>query len=201
MAPEKLLIVGAGGHGRSVAEAAMLSGQYMVVGFVDDAAASVSQILDIPVLGTTTDLGVYRTHASKVIVAIGNNALREKLMFTLAQADFEWATVIHPRAIVSPRAHIGAGSAVMAGAIVGTEAHLGCGVIVNCGAVVDHHAQVHDFGHLGVSSCMAGGAQLGRGAWMQAGCALGYGVEVPSGAVLSPGTSLPSLASEQRCPS
>ena len=78
----------------------------------------------------------------------------------------------------------------MAGAIVGTEARLGSGVIVNCGAVVDHHAQVHDYGHLGVNACMAGGAVLGRSAWMQAGSALGYGVKVADGDVLQPGVAM-----------
>lgn len=75
----------------------------------------------------------------------------------------------------------------MAGAIVGTEAVLGQGVIVNCGAVVDHHAQVHDFGHLGVNACMAGGSVLGALAWMQAGSAIGYGMQLAAGTVLKPG--------------
>jgi len=77
----------------------------------------------------------------------------------------------------------------MAGAIVGTEARLGCGVIVNCGAVVDHHAQVHDYGHLGVNACMAGVTVLGRGAWMQAGSALGHAVKVADGTVVPPGAA------------
>jgi UDP-3-O-[3-hydroxymyristoyl] glucosamine N-acyltransferase len=125
------------------------------------------------------------------IVAIGNNGLREKLCEQLLAAGFELATVIHPRAIVSLRAKIGPGTAIMAGAIVGTEAQLGTGVIINSGAIVDHHAQVHDYGHLGVNACMAGGSILGKGSWIQAGSALGYGVKVEANTVLLPGTALP----------
>lgn len=186
----KLLIVGSGGHGRSVAEAILLSGAYEVVGFADDTDQPAGEIWGIPILGGTADLCAYRSLASAAIVAIGKNEVRQSLSDALLRAGYELATVVHPRAIISPRAMIGPGCAIMAGAIVGTEALLGSGVIVNCGAIVDHHAQVLDFAHLGVNACMAGGTVLGRGAWMQAGAALGYGVKVADGAVLPPGAAL-----------
>lgn len=190
MAKTRLLVVGAGGHGRSVAEAAELSGQFEVVGFLDDSMPAGETVLGVSVLGPVASMAHHRAAADQAIVAIGNNAVREKLKQQLAAAGFKWATVVHPRAIVSPSAVLGAGSAVMAGAIVGTEARLGVVSIVNCGAVVDHHATVEDFGHLGVSASMAGGTVLGRGAWMQAGAALGYGVKVPGGVTLAPGEAL-----------
>jgi sugar O-acyltransferase (sialic acid O-acetyltransferase NeuD family) len=190
MPAARLLILGAGGHGRSVAEAAMLSGQYVLAGFVDDGMAVGSPIWHTSVLGSTADLKAYAALCDKVVVAIGNNALRESLVTRLVGLGFELTTVIHPKAIVSPSAVIGQGCAIMAGAIVGTEAQLGLGVIANCGSVVDHHAQVHDFGHLGVNACMAGGAILGRKAWMQAGSALGYGAHVPADVVLAAGVAL-----------
>jgi UDP-3-O-[3-hydroxymyristoyl] glucosamine N-acyltransferase len=125
--------------------------------------------------------------ADAVVVAIGNNAVREKLHARAREACFELLNVIHPAAFVSPTTTLGAGCAVMAGAVVGTEAQLGEGVVVNCGATVDHHCRVDAFGHLGVNSCMAGGSVLGHRAWMQAGSALGYGVQVEGDAVLTPG--------------
>ena len=175
---KRLLIVGAGGHGRSLAEAVLGAGKFKLVGFVDDAASNLQHVWDLPVFGTTADLASYREYAEAAIVAIGNNRLREELQKRLYAAGFELATVVHPKAIVSPRAVIDAGCAIMAGAIVGTEAELGAGVIVNCGAVVDHHGRVEDFGHLGVNAAMAGGTVLGRGAWMQAGSVLSYGVKL-----------------------
>lgn len=196
MRKARLLIIGAGGHGRSVAEAADLSGAFEMVGFLDDGLSVGQTVLMGSVLGSIAslsnldNLSSCRTSCDQAIVAVGNNALREKLTQQLISVGFDLATVIHPRAFVSPSALVSMGSTVMAGAIVGTEAQLGIGVIVNCGAVVDHHAKVGDFGHLGASACMAGGSILGRNAWMQASCALGYGVEVPAGAVLLPGTAL-----------
>ncbi len=190
MVKTRLLVVGAGGHGRSVAEAAELSGQFEVVGFLDDALPAGKSVLNLAVLGPMVSMGHHRAVADQTIVAIGNNAVREKLMQQLTATGFALAIVVHPRAIVSPSAVLSEGSAVMAGAIVGTEARLGVGAIVNCGAVVDHHAIVEDFGHLGVNVTMAGGTVLGRGAWMQAGAALGYGVKVPAGVTLAPGVAV-----------
>jgi sugar O-acyltransferase (sialic acid O-acetyltransferase NeuD family) len=196
MVKTRLLVVGAGGHGRAVAEAAELSGQFEVVGFLDDALPAGKSVLNVAVLVPMGSMGYHRAAADQTIVAIGNNAVREKLMHQLAAAGLALATVVHPRAIVSPSAVLGAGSSVMAGAIVGTEARLGVGSIVNCGAVVDHHAIVEDFGHLGVNASMAGATVLGRGGWMQAGTALGYAVKVPPGVTLAPGEAVDRMTNK-----
>lgn len=187
---QRVLIVGAGGHGQAVAEALALQGSTQLVGFVDDGAPVGRTVFGLPVLGNVGSLSLLAGVADAVCVAIGHNATRQRLVQQALQAGFALATVVHPRAFVSPTAVVGAGSAIMAGALVGTCAHLGQGSIVNCGAVVDHHAVVEDFGHLGVGACMAGGSRLGQGAWLQAGCALGYGVVVPAGQILPPGTAL-----------
>lgn len=182
-----LLIVGAGGHGRAVAEAVLAGRDWTLAGFVDDRWPDPEEIWGLPVLGPTDALYACRERAGFAIVAIGSNPAREVLHRRLRMAGYELATVVHPKAIVSTRATLGPGCAVMAGAIVGTEAALGEGAIVNCGAIVDHHCRVGDFGHLGTGACMAGGSVLGRGAWMQSGAALGYGVRVAEGDVLRPG--------------
>lgn len=184
-----LLIIGAGGHGRSVAEAAMLQQRYQLLGFLDDGCAPGTRVLGWPVLGTVADLPQIANQANTVIVAVGNNAVRERLVQQVLALGLPLATVVHPFSAVSPSAALAAGCAVMAGAVVGTEATLGLAAIVNAGAVVDHHAVVEDFGHLGVGAVMGGGTRLGRAAWLQAGCALGYGVAIAAGHVATPGTA------------
>lgn len=169
MAKLRLLVVGAGGHGRSVVEAAELSGQFEVMGFLDDSLPVGDRVVGVIVLGPVVSMAHHRAGTDHAIVAIGNNTVREKLSQQLAAVGFICETVVHPRAIVSPSAVLGACSAVMAGANVGTEARLGMGSIVNCGAVVDHHAIVEDFAHLGVNASMTGSTVLGAAP----GCRLG----------------------------
>jgi sugar O-acyltransferase (sialic acid O-acetyltransferase NeuD family) len=186
MGKTRLLVIGAGGHGRSVAEAANLSGLFAVVGFLDDSMPAGEMALGLPVLGTVASLAKHRNVCDQAIVAIGSNSVQDNLSPQLAEAGISLATVVHPRAFVSPSGVVGHGTAIMASAIVGTEARLGVGAIVNCATVVDHHATVRDFGHLGVNASTSGGSVLGRGAWMGAGSALGYGVKIAPGETARP---------------
>jgi sugar O-acyltransferase (sialic acid O-acetyltransferase NeuD family) len=180
----EVLIIGAGGFGCAVADALMAGSAYVVAGFLDDRSSELDTVLGHPVLGRITDLKTVHQAHSRVVVAIGNNDRRRELCLLAQSIGFELVTVVHPRAIVSPHAHIAPGAMVMAGAVVGTEAQVGLGAIVNTAAVVDHHASVGEFAHLGVGACMAGHSALGPGAWLQEGCVLRSGQAVAEGAVL-----------------
>ena len=74
MTRSRLLIVGAGGHGRSVAEAVLAAGEFELAGFVDDAAAGLTSVWNFAVLGTTADLRRYRVHADHAVVAMGTTS-------------------------------------------------------------------------------------------------------------------------------
>lgn len=188
---KKIVVVGAGGHGKSVADLLLLQSEYELAGFLDDAYPKVSDIWDFPVLGkiSADTLLSLQDNVEYAVVAIGNNAFRESIFDVIDGLGLTLPNIVHPNAFVSPRAILGSGCVVMANAVIGTEARLGDGVIVNAGAIVDHHAVVDDFGHLGVNASMAGGAHLGRSAWAQAGVALGYGVSIPDKQILKPGES------------
>lgn len=183
----RLLIVGAGGYGRAVAEAAMESSVFVLAGFLDD---HVSDVWGFPVLGRMHDLDSWQSNVDVVVVAVGNNSLRSVLQGNLMQKGYSLATVIHPKAIVSPTATIGAGSSVMAGAVVGTNTKIGQGVIVNSGAIIDHDCIIDDYSHLGVRVAIGGGAQLGIASWMQAGSVIGSGMKLPSNQIMVAGEIL-----------
>jgi sugar O-acyltransferase (sialic acid O-acetyltransferase NeuD family) len=187
----RLLIVGAGSHGRSIAESALLGGEWSLAGFIDDGTNPPDSTFGgAAFLGGSGKLAAAFELADAVIVAIGDNRVRERLHAQVRAAGFALATIRHPTAIVAPSSVIGPGCALMAGSVVGTEARLGEGVIVNSGSVVDHHCGIEDFGHVGTNACMAGGSVLGRRAWMQAGASLAYGVRVAADRVLAAGEAL-----------
>lgn len=188
--PVPLVIVGAGGHGRSVLELTRLANPpaYTVTAFLDDQQAPGTLVMGVPVWGPTTLLGELPTRGVQTVhIAIGHNRTRQSLADRAQALGLALATLVHPRACVSPSASLGAGSAVMALAVIGTEATLGACSIVNVAAVVDHHAQVGDGGHLGANATMAGGTAIGARAWLQAGAALGYGVRLADDSVVGPG--------------
>lgn len=170
-----LLIVGAGGHAKAVAEAALISKKYNVVGFLDD-----KYVDDVryKILGCVKDVQNFRNIFDEIFVAIGDNDFRYKLIMDLTINGYELATVIHPTSSVSEDAVIGMGSVIMAGAIINGYAKIGRGVVINSGVVVDHDAVVGDCARLGTLSGMAGGASLGSRSWLKAGKVLGIGQKV-----------------------
>jgi sugar O-acyltransferase (sialic acid O-acetyltransferase NeuD family) len=186
--PVPLVVVGAGGHGRSVLELVRLGGTHRVLAFLDDQQPAGADIMGVPVWGDSAWLqDLPARGVSAIHVAIGNNRSRQALCERASAAGLSLTTLVHPRAYVSPSAVLGPGCSVMALAAIGTEAVLGDGAIVNMGAVVDHHARVGAYGHLGTNATMAGGTRIGARAWLQAGSALGYHVHLPDDTVLGPG--------------
>lgn len=185
-----LLILGAGGHGKAVAEAALLSGDWQHVLFVDDRWPQLQESFSFPVVADIAGLASVTGRTQAAIVAVGNNALREQWMNAVKMVGLPLATVIHPRACVSPSAKLSEGCAIMALSMVGVDVRIGRGAIVNANATVDHDACLGDYAHLGVGVQIAGGVVVGARSWLQAGCCAGYRVVVPEGKHIGPGTAL-----------
>lgn len=190
MSDRILLIVGAGGHGKAVAEAALLSGQWGSILFADDRWPQLQQCTGWPVVANTAGLVTVADRVHGAIAAIGNNEMRERCVKAIRDSTIPLVSVVHPQAFISPAAKIGAGTAVLAMAVVGTDALIGIAAIVNANATVDHDVVLDEFAHLGVGVQLAGGVHIKGRAWLQAGCSAGYGVVVPERAVLAPGVAL-----------
>ncbi len=144
-----LLILGAGGHGRVVADVARSTGAFDRVAFLDDAAEGA--------LAPLSEYARFRSDFDVAAVGIGNNALRLELLLKLRAAGYKTPPLISPRAYVSPDAKVGDGTVIEPMAIVNREATLGIGVIVSVGAIVDHNATVGDGAHINAGAiCKAG---------------------------------------------
>lgn len=185
-----LLILGAGGHGKAVAESALLSGLWQRVLFVDDRWPELQESFGLPVVSDVAGLAGIAANAQGAIAAVGNNQVREQWCAAIEQAGIELVSVVHPRAYVSRSVALGAGTAVMALAVVGVDAQVGRAAIINANATLDHDAVLGDFGHLGVGVQIAGGVRVGARAWLQAGCSAGYHVVVPEDENIPAGTAL-----------
>lgn len=183
----RLAILGAGGHGRVIADAA-LAGDWDEVALFDDGGGRTSGPWEVA--GSRADLLGRLGDFDGVVVGVGAPPARLTLTRELAQAGARLAVVIHPRATVSPHAVIGPGSVVFAGAVVNIGARLGQGVIVNTGATVDHDCVLDDGVHAAPGAHLAGGVTVGAETWIGAGAvvreytAIGARVMVGAGAVV-----------------
>jgi acetyltransferase EpsM len=177
-----LMILGAGGHGRVVADAALAQGTWQQVRVTDNDAAKYGQVL---MAGLSVEpLQHALRDAGAVHLAIGSAALRERQARGLS---LPFATVLHPHASVSPYAEIGAGCFVAARAVVAPNARLGLGVIVNHGAVVDHDVQVGEFTHAAPLVALGGNVRIGRRVLVGSGAKVLPGLRVCDDVVIGAG--------------
>lgn len=192
MSNKILVIVGAGGHGRAVAEIAAVE-RYHSVFFLDENydPARVQFVDGHLLVGNTSCLEKFIEVKNCIFfVAIGHQATRKRITEKIISLKLPLANLIHSAAYISPSARLSVGIAVMAGAVVGAHAEVGTGVIINANATADHDTKLEDYVHLGVGVQLAGGVQVQESAWMQAGSCAGYHVTVPSHSVIPPGQAL-----------
>lgn len=160
-----VIIIGAGGHSRVIADIIDLSGD-SVVGYLDD------NVINDSVLGKTSD--AHKFTDCEFIVGIGNNAVRERIMSE--NPDLPWYTAKHPSATVAKSARVGVGSVIAAGAVVGVCCTIGRGVIINTSASVDHDSTVGDFCHIAQGAHTGGAVRLGNCVWLGVGSIVANGM-------------------------
>jgi sugar O-acyltransferase (sialic acid O-acetyltransferase NeuD family) len=152
MMKKKIIIVGAGGHGKVVADAALQTGNFEIVGFVDDNLAVNTPVFEgIMVLGNRSSFRALAHQADGFIVAIGNNVLRKEIFEELS-AFVVPLTVVHPFTSVAPSAQIHAGCMILAGAVIGAGSVVGENTIVNVQSLIDHDCRIGAHSHIAQGS-------------------------------------------------
>ena len=194
----ELAIVGAGGHGIVVAEAARLQGLWDLIELYDDAPQPTADLAGFALAGRVTDLRerlvAPPAQGLEVVIAIGRNAVRRQLAQAFLEMGASLATVIHPAAVLSPSCTIGAGCVVLARAVVGARARLGQSCIVNVGAIVDHDCILGHAVHVAPGAVLVGAVRVGDGSWIATGACLMPGVAIPPAAEVAGGSAVMAAA-------
>ena len=170
-----LIIIGAGGHGRVVADIAQKLGTYETISFLDDGNAK--ETMGLPIVGKTSDVEKYIDTAD-VFVAIGNNKVRGDFVERLLALGASVPTLIHPSADIGTCVEIGAGTAIMAGTVINPCSKLGKGVIVNTCSSIDHDCEVGDYCHISVGAHIAGTVTIGTHSWLGIGAIVRNNVDI-----------------------
>ena len=173
---KKLIIIGASGHGKVVADIASKMNKYYEIEFLDDNQAMKSCI-GFPVVGTSRDFLKYLQQAD-FFVAIGNTKIRKKIMEQITEHGASIATLIHPMASISNYVSIGEGSVIMSGAVINPDPTIGKGCIVNTGATVDHDCRIGDYVHVAVGAHVCGTVTIGNSTWIGAGATVKNNISI-----------------------
>jgi len=185
-----LLIVGAGGHGKVVADAAREQGQWTRLAFLDDNPRLAGPIVGLPLLGGVKAAAGLRHEYRDVVVAIGNTDRRLGLIEELGRQGFKPAVVCHPSASISPFATLHPGCVVFAQSAINADAVLGRGCIVNTGATIDHDCVLADGVHLSPGAHLAGGVTVGHGAWIGIGACVRENVIIGEAVIVGAGAAV-----------
>lgn len=160
------LIIGAGGHGQTVADALLRTcrtgGPMRPIGFLDDTPGLQGwQYQGLPVLGPLDRID--DTACDGVIVAVGDNRARRQIFLRLRAAGLRLVSVVHPTAVVALDVEIGPSSYVGANAVIGPATTIGANTIVSGAGGLGHHNRVGDHVHVGPGVIAAGGVHIGDG--------------------------------------
>jgi sugar O-acyltransferase (sialic acid O-acetyltransferase NeuD family) len=188
-----LLVIGGGGHAKVVIDIALRSGTWRIAGVLDDAAGATGRsVLGCVVLGGTERISDYSKSGTAFVVAIGSNAIRERLQAAANSVGLVAATLIHPSAVLAESVQIGDGAVVMAGAVINADARIGKGVIVNTGAVIDHDCQIGDYCHIAPGVKLCGSVSVGPRSLVGVGASVIPGVAIGSDCVIGAGAAVVS---------
>ena len=185
-----LLMLGCGGHARSLIDLVETEGQWRIQGLLGLPEQVGTSVMGYPVIGTDADLSSLRTTCPAAVLAIGqlpDATTRQRLAALLEQLGFHCPVVISPHAVVSHHAKLGAGTVVGHGAIVNARAVVGSHCTLNTRALIEHDAWLGDHCHVSTGALVNGGVQLGSGCFIGSGAMLREGLQLPSGTVISAG--------------
>lgn len=180
---DKLIIIGASGHGKVVADIAAYT--YKKIFFLDDNEC-IRKCAEYPVIDVTRNVNKYIKN-SDIFVAVGNTEIRKRIVEQLEKLETEIPVLIHPQAVIGKRVSIGKGTVVMAGAVINTETVIGKACIVNTCSSVDHDSRISDYVHIAVGAHLAGTVSVGSKTWIGAGAIVSNNVSIASKCMIGAG--------------
>lgn len=161
---KKIVIIGAGGHGKVLAEIVKQNNNSLNLGFVDDGIEKETVVFDsITCWGTVNELITKQISVDGVVVGIGNNEIRKKIVQQLKTAGIPIESVVHPSVQIASSTVIGKGVAILQGAVISTLVHVEEGAIIDVGVVVNHEATVKSFAHLTIGTIVCNNAVIHEG--------------------------------------
>lgn len=177
---KQLLIIGASGHGKVVADIAELT-EYNSILFFDD-NDKLKECGKYHVIGKSLDIDKYD---GDFIVAIGNAKIRERLLESLSERNVP--ILIHPNSTIASTVEIGGGTVVMAGAVINADAVIGKGCIINTCSSVDHDCIIGNYSHISVGAHIAGNVHVGDRTWIGAGATISNNINICSDCMIGAG--------------
>ena len=160
---KEIIVLGAGGHCRSIIDVIELENRFKVTGIIDNELPVGSKVLNYEVIGNDSDLEKLRRKYEYAIIGVGQiktSKVRIKLFELLKRYKYTLPVIISPRAHVSKYAKIGEGSIIMHDVVVNTNANIGINCIINTKALIEHDARIGNHCHISTGAIINGECEV-----------------------------------------
>ncbi|HEY3389503.1 MAG TPA: NeuD/PglB/VioB family sugar acetyltransferase [Prolixibacteraceae bacterium] len=182
MSKDKILLIGGGGHCKSVIDVIEQTGKFEIIGIIDLEEKVGDFILGYPIIGTDDEIGSIK-NIDAYHITLGKTGLsdkRAKLYNSLKNNELKFPVIQSPQAYVSKYAKIGKGTIIMHHVIVNAGAIVGENCIINTKSLIEHDAIIGDHCHIATGAIINGGVTVGEGSFIGTGVVSKQGSSVPA---------------------
>lgn len=183
---KRLVIIGAGGHGKVCANIAFRMNQWEEIVFLDDKQKT--SVFHFEVIGKLDFSLIQET--DEVFVAIGDNQLRSSLIHKLQKSNFKLAKLIDPSAVIGLGVIIGSASVIMPNVVINADAYIGQGVILNSSSIIEHDCEIEDFVHISPNATIGGGSHISAYSWVGIGATVIQSIKFTNHVIIGAGSTV-----------
>lgn len=183
---KSILVIGAGGHAKSVIDALMSCGEYGKIAVLEDFGAD--EVLGFKVIGKVSDASRFLGEYENAVVAVGNNEFRLKTINELKRIGFKLPVIKHKTAYLSRFSTVGEGSVLLANSVVNANVKIGRGVIINSSVTVEHDCKISNGVHLSPNSVVCGAVSVGAETWIGAGATVIDHINIGCNSIIGAGS-------------
>ena len=189
---EKILLIGAGGHAKTIVDTIERMGTYEIAGFADENNIDSEVYRGYKVLGSDRDCDDLFSRGIKYaflsIGYMGKTDIRRRLYEKYHRAGFVFPVIVDPEAVVAADARIGEGTYIGRNAVVNADSTVGMNCIINTAAVVEHECSIGDFSHIAVAAAVCGRTQIGCDCMVGANATIIQGIAIGDEVVVGAGS-------------
>lgn len=184
----KLAIIGAGGHGKVCADVAIKMKKWTEIVFLDNLKKN-ELVLNLKVIDDSSNWKKY-IYDYDFFIAIGNNAIREKIHTEIEASEATFTKLIHPTATIANDVVIAEGTLLAAGVIINPSTKIGKGVILNTCCTIDHDNDIEDFVHISPGVNLAGTVKIGKRSWIGIGSIVKNDIKICEDVIVGAGANI-----------
>lgn len=178
---EKIILIGGGGHCKSVIDVIEQEGRFEIAGIIEKYVGESEAVLGYPLIGTDDELEQLRQEYSYAFVTIGHlasNKVRVKLFEKLKALGFQIPIIVSPLAYVSKHAKVASGTVVMHHALLNAAVEVGENCIINSKTLLEHDVHVGDNCHISTGAILNGGVSVAANSFVGSSSVVKQGISV-----------------------